>query len=140
MPRFGIKSLLVGVAVLALWFASLRNFGRSYEIITAISFVIALASATAAIYNRGRRRAFWAGFFATMLIVGPPLWPTSLQLVPNLTFAARTWADAIAQATGSTWASSNAAFYSLRAVLLITLATAAGLSAVYMYDQSKQQK
>jgi hypothetical protein len=69
--RFGTKSLLTAMAVVAVWIASYKATpGIDYFIRKCILLAILLAAGSAAVGFRDKQRAFWGGFFATMLILG----------------------------------------------------------------------
>jgi hypothetical protein len=70
MPRFGTKTLLIATAVVALWLSTLSGYAAANDVRRSILLLILVASAFAAIYGRGKTRAFWAGFFAVMLLCG----------------------------------------------------------------------
>jgi hypothetical protein len=64
MPRFGTKSLLVGVAIAGLWLSTVSGSRAGADIRAGILPVIVFAAAFAAIYYRGRQQAIWIGFVA----------------------------------------------------------------------------
>lgn len=75
MPRFGLRALLIVSALAAFWLATFRIpvpyfEDTGHEIRKAFLLAILIASGAAAVCFTGRRRAFWAGFFVTMLILG----------------------------------------------------------------------
>jgi hypothetical protein len=70
MFQFTLKSMLAAVAVVALWLSSFSEHALTSGVRKSMLLFIFLASGFAANYNQGRRRAFWAGFFATMLLCG----------------------------------------------------------------------
>jgi hypothetical protein len=69
MPRFGTKVLLIAVAIVALWLATLTGFSAGGDVRHSILLMVYVAALLAAIYSRGRERAFWIGFFAVMPVV-----------------------------------------------------------------------
>ena len=69
LPRFGIKSLLIAVAFMAFWLSTISGYGTAADVQKSILLIILLASGFAAIYSKGRRRAFWVGFFCVTLIL-----------------------------------------------------------------------
>jgi hypothetical protein len=69
-PRFGIKSLLFTVAMAALWLSTFTGYYGAGDVRSFIMLCILVAAGVAAINYDGRRRAFWAGFFITVLVVG----------------------------------------------------------------------
>lgn len=70
MPRFGIKSLLIVSAGLALWLSTFSRYAAASDVRKALLLAVLIASSYAAIRFEGRRRAFWGGFAVTMLIHG----------------------------------------------------------------------
>jgi hypothetical protein len=98
MPRFGTKTLLIATAVVALWLSTLSGYAAGNDVRRSILLLILVASAFAAIYGRGKTRAFWSGFFAVMLLCGgtdlqrplhrylPDFSWLSPAPVPNLTY------------------------------------------------------
>lgn len=69
IPRFGTKSLLITVTVVVLWLSTLSGFTGSKDIQAFIWTAIVVTSGVAAASYRGRRRAFWLGFFGTMVLM-----------------------------------------------------------------------
>ena len=69
MPRFGIKTLLLAVAFAAIWLSSYSGYKGDYEVRRSMLLIVFLATGCAAVCYHGARRAFWAGFFLTMLIL-----------------------------------------------------------------------
>src|SRR4051812_17297371 len=70
MPRFGTKSLLVAVAVAALWLSTFGGYGAAEDVRRSILLLILVTAGVAAFCTRGRQRAFCAAFFAVMLVCG----------------------------------------------------------------------
>ncbi len=70
IPRFGFKSLLIGVATAALSLSTFTGYRGHGDVRSFIMLCILVASGVAAVNYDGRRRAFWAGFFITVLLVG----------------------------------------------------------------------
>jgi hypothetical protein len=68
LPRFGIKALLIVVAFIALWLSTLTGYAGSNDIQAFIWTAIIVMSGVTALSYTGRRRAFWAGFFGTLLL------------------------------------------------------------------------
>jgi hypothetical protein len=63
MPGFGIKSLLLAVALVALWLSTLYGYTGSNDIQALIWTAIVVMSGVAAFCYTGRQRAFLGGFF-----------------------------------------------------------------------------
>jgi hypothetical protein len=70
MPRFSLKTMLIAFAAVALWFSSAAGYAAANDVRRSVLFLILVASGFAAIYLTGKRRAFWAGFFAAMFLCG----------------------------------------------------------------------
>ena len=70
MVRFSIRSLLVLVAVVALWFSTIGFYEGASEIRALLLLSVVVASGVAVAKYDGRRRAFWIGFFLTVLTMG----------------------------------------------------------------------
>jgi hypothetical protein len=74
VPRFGIRALLILFGVVALWLASYQipawtSPGPGRDVRAILFFAIWFASGVAAIYYRGKRQAFWGGFFVSMFLL-----------------------------------------------------------------------
>jgi hypothetical protein len=67
--RFGTKSLLVAYAIIGLWLSTVFNYPGSLGVYTLLAATCFVSSGFAAIYYRGRRRAFWASFFVVFLLL-----------------------------------------------------------------------
>jgi hypothetical protein len=70
MPRFGTKTLLIVTAIVALWLSTLSGYAAGNDVRRSILLLVLVLSGFAAVYGRGRRRAFWSGFFVVMLLCG----------------------------------------------------------------------
>src|SRR3954466_12713642 len=70
MPRFGTKSLLVLVAVAALWLSTFGGHRGGDAVRRSILLLIFVTAGVAAVCARGRQRAFCVAFFAVMLLCG----------------------------------------------------------------------
>jgi hypothetical protein len=70
MPRFSLKSMLIVFAAASLWLSTAAGYIAATDVRRSVMFLILVASGFAALYLRGKQRAFWAGFFAAMLLCG----------------------------------------------------------------------
>jgi hypothetical protein len=70
MPQFGTKTLLFVFTLVALWLSTLSGYAAGEDVRRSILLLILVGSGFAALYSRGRRRAFCAGFFVVMLLCG----------------------------------------------------------------------
>lgn len=84
MPRFSLKSMAIVFVGASLWLSTAAGYAAASDVRRSILFLVLVASGCAAIYLRGKQRAFWAGFFASMLICGQE---TSLsRYTPNFSW------------------------------------------------------
>src|SRR3954447_15729665 len=88
--RFGLKSLLITVTVVSLWLSTLTAYTGSNDVQAFIWAAIVISSGAAAVCYKERRRAFWGGFFATMLLMST----RSLVTMPTPGF---TWAQQLSR-------------------------------------------
>lgn len=70
MPRFGTRTLLIVFALVALWLSTFSGFAAAQDVRRSMLLSILVAAACLALYSRGRRRAYWAGFAIVMLLCG----------------------------------------------------------------------
>jgi hypothetical protein len=137
--RFGIRTLLIAVTVVALWLSTLTGFTGSNDVQAFIWIAIVVLSGAAAICYKERRRAFWGGFFATMLLVSS----RSVAIVPTPGFM---WAQQLSRTlseylnppqlrSGRTVLNINS---TLILVTMLAVAALMGVMCVYIYNQSKK--
>ena len=137
--RFGIKSLLITVTVVYLWLSTLTAYSGSNDVQAFIWIAIVVSSGAAAMCYKERRRAFWGGFFATMVLVST----RSVVTVPTPGFTwaqqlSRTFAEYLNPAqlrSGRTVLNINS---TLILVTILVVAALMGLMCVHIYDQSKK--
>jgi hypothetical protein len=67
MARFSLRTLLMLVAVVALWLSTIAFYEGAQDVRAILMLSVLVASAVCAIGYDGRRRAFWVGFFLTVL-------------------------------------------------------------------------
>jgi hypothetical protein len=141
LPRFGIKGLLIAVAIVASWLATFRvptdgNDHAGIQLRLTIILGSCLAAGIAALYFRGKRQAFWVGFAATLslLFTKPGAW------TPDLWGVALVWGSMLSQAFQLTQAQQRFIEYNIWAGLLLTASTIVGLvaSAIYARSQAKE--
>jgi hypothetical protein len=70
MARFSIRTLLMLVAVVALWLSTIAGYESAHDVRALLMLSVLVASAVAVMKYDGRRRAFWVGFFLTLLTTG----------------------------------------------------------------------
>src|SRR5688572_6456473 len=76
MPRFGLRSMLLVIAVAALWFSTFTEYPFAPHVRRSIVLLVFSLAVLLAIYWRGRWRAFWISFSIMMFLAGT----TDLQL------------------------------------------------------------
>jgi hypothetical protein len=84
MIRFGTKTLLFMFILVALWCSTFSGYRSGSDVRASVLLIILLSAGFLAVYGRGRQRAFWAGFFVVMLLMGGNLFqgPVS-KYTPN---------------------------------------------------------
>ena len=70
MVKFSIRSLLMLIAVVALWLSTSAGYESANDVRALLMLSVLVASGVAATKHDGRRRAFWMGFFLTVLTTG----------------------------------------------------------------------
>jgi hypothetical protein len=65
--RFQLKSLLWAITIAAIWLSTLAGYTGSEDVQSFIWMAIVIMSGVAAAGAGGARRAFWVGFFSSML-------------------------------------------------------------------------
>src|SRR3954468_22208500 len=73
MPRIGIKFVLYLFALAALWLSTFAGYAGSHDVRKGVLLIVFMSAGYCAVLLRGRRRAFWAGFFIVMLLHAPNL-------------------------------------------------------------------
>jgi hypothetical protein len=127
--------------VIAAWLSTFNGYVGGEHVRNSIMLMIVLAAAFSAIYRQDRRRAFWIGFFAILLlsslrntIMGHFYYLSEFN-VPN---------EIIRAIAGSTIDMRNPAFGAvcdtIRAAFCLTLATLSGMLAVQVYNRSRLEK
>ena len=70
MVRFSIRSLLMLIAVVALWLSTIAGYESANDVRALLMLSVLVASGVAVTKYDGRRRAFWVDFFLTVLTMG----------------------------------------------------------------------
>lgn len=70
MIRFGTRTLLFAFVLVALWFSTFSGYAAGRDVRASVLLIVFLAAGYAAIYSRGKQRAFWSGIFIVMLLLG----------------------------------------------------------------------
>jgi hypothetical protein len=139
LPRVGIRSLLIVVAVLGLWLATFKmpdptNRGIGIPLRLTIMLAILLSAGFAAIYHRGERQAFWCGFSSAMLL----LLGRFFNFVPDVSLIARSWSGGLLRETdGDAFEMLQSSMW---AFLIVSFSLIVGLIAAIIYAQSQTRK
>jgi hypothetical protein len=139
MPRFRLKTMFIVFVIVALWLSTLAGYAGSEDVRAFIWLACILTSGVAALGSTGRRRAFWLGFFGTMLLtvlrgtltsVG-----ASMQWTQNLS---RDWSKYFSVEQIRQGRLVMAINTMIIFVVTLAAATVIGLLCVYVYDQFKR--
>jgi hypothetical protein len=105
----------------------------------AMLVLVVITSGVAAVCSRGRRRAFWSAFFATMLLLSVNVHVLNSYYC-HLDFLSLTryFANSLASSGGLSEQIRLMLFWALWQGLLIGFATLAGVFATWVYDQSRK--
>ena len=142
MPKYSIKTLLLLFAVLALWLSAATGYAAASDVRMSITSVIFLGSAFAAAYFRGRRRAFWLGFFVMFLLMACPMISQLIPLqVPQINWqgdVAARWAATISTSPKMQSELHMWLFWTIKFSGTLALTTVMGFVAAHIYDQSRE--
>src|SRR5262245_24308012 len=136
MPRFKLSTLHIVFAVVVLWLSTLTGYKGAEDIRAFIMLGCLISSGVAAWACSAHRRAFWLGFFGTMLAAGQK------GLLANYG-ASFIWAQ---QISANIWwylpidpsrvgPVTTGIGLTIVFALTLVIATAIGLVCVYVYDQ-----
>jgi hypothetical protein len=142
MPRFGIKTLLLVFGMFAFWLASLWMGDIGGDVQRSIILAILFGSAAAAIYGRGRQRAFWGSFFAVIFLMGCD----SLRTFLPMYFPYLGWPNTVADKWGTSFTSDPSLqssahswiYWTLRMSWILALATLIGFLVAAVHDKSRK--
>jgi hypothetical protein len=67
MFRYRLRTLLILMAAMGLWLSTIAGYESANDVRALLMLSVLVASAVAAIGYDGHRRAFWVGFFLTVL-------------------------------------------------------------------------
>lgn len=70
MTQFRLTTLFVVMTLVALWCSTFREYTGAADVRAFVMTAVLVASGVAAYSYRGRWRAFWLGFFGTLLVSG----------------------------------------------------------------------
>jgi len=65
--RFRLRTLMIVLAAVGLWLSTIAGYESAQEVRALLMLSVLVGSAVAAISYGGHRRAFWVGFFLTVL-------------------------------------------------------------------------
>jgi hypothetical protein len=137
MPRFGIKSLLILLAVVGLLLSTSSGYTGSQDIRAILLLLIFLTAGLAALFYRGRRQAFWIGFVVTMLIMGSGF---PREFVPGFAWVGELWTRYRGPYPPTMDPLFNSSLPIIRTLAMIGLSAISGCLAVYIFDRSRSQK
>jgi hypothetical protein len=84
MPRFSTKTLLFAFVLVALWFSTFSGYSAGRDVQASVLLIVFLTAGFLAVYSQGKGRAFWAGFFAVMLLCGGNIFEGPVnKFIPN---------------------------------------------------------
>jgi hypothetical protein len=96
MSRFGLKTLFLIITYVALWASTFTNYSGVEDVRAFVMTSVFVGSGVAAYSYSGKSRAFWLGFFGTLLVFG------SRRFFD--TYSARfTWARSFAMQMSEFW-------------------------------------
>jgi hypothetical protein len=132
---------MVILAAVALWLATFRVPEREYrgvgtEIRLGILLAVLISAGFAAIYFRGNRQAFWAGFSVSLLLLYGQFYKAC---IPDLLKVAHSWSFALRPIIERDRVSEMLS-YSIWGVLLLSLSAVVGVIVAAIYDQSQSRK
>ena len=139
LPRFQIKSLLIVTAIVALWLSTLTGYTGSNDVQAFVWTAIVVMSGVAAISYTARRRAFWSGFFGTMLLM-------SMRTVFSVYGSKLDWTQKLSMDLTRRWQGDTSGRgrmvlninSTLIFLVLLISATAIGFLCVFVYNQSRK--
>jgi hypothetical protein len=134
--------LLIGFAVVSFWLATfgLPDQSRTGEQLRlSVIVAVCITSGFAAIYFRARRRAFWAAFFVTLLLLYGQFQFRS-QFLPSVYWIAASWAEQLNQGRSKNDIVTIIARDSLWIALLLGPSAIIGFVVAEIYDRSRSQK
>src|SRR4051812_5786051 len=129
MPRFGVKSILVVFAVVALWCSTFSDYAAAGDVRRTIVFFTLVISILLAYWSERRQKVFWLSFAIVIVPMGCGIYYNSQQFpIPLFHWITQIFGDG----TPKTY---NARIETIRAFGALLFATVAGYSSLYIYDQ-----
>ena len=139
MPRFSLTSFLIGATAVALWLSTFVGYKGADEVRAFILLSIVMTSGMAAVSYTARRRAFWLGFFGTMLLATTrgtfTTFGASFQWVSRL---AQDWGQFITIEPINRGRHVIAVHATIIWAITIAMAVVIGLLCVKVYDASRR--
>jgi hypothetical protein len=141
MPRFSAKGLLLGVTLIAMWLATfsipqLPHSDVGHQIRSAMLLTIWVLAGSAALYFRGKRQAFWLGFFVMMALV----WAQSgLFVKPSFAAVSQSILDAIAPSASLDQPAIRCVYSTLSTCLTLGASALIGFGVTIVYEQSQSK-
>jgi hypothetical protein len=140
MPRFALKGMLIGCAVVALWFSTFAGYPGSDDVRAIIVMLTVVAAGVNAFCSRGRQRCFWLAFFFVLLVTAIG----QMMLVPTMywvTYSVRPLVTSMdiygdMQMPGPSMRKVEFIAVTIKLTLDLILATAAGCIGLYVYDHN----
>jgi hypothetical protein len=139
MPRFSAKGLFLAVTVIAVWLATfsipqLPHHDVGHQLRSAIVLAIWILAGAAALYFRGKRQAFWLGFFVTMTLV----WAQSgLFVKPSFAAVSQSILAAMAPSASLDQAPIRCLYSTLSTCLTLGASALVGFGVAIVYEQSQ---
>jgi hypothetical protein len=142
--RYRLRTLMILMAAVALWLSTITGYESAQDVRALLMLSVLVASAAAAISHDGPRRAFWVGFFLTVLPMA--LGSGSPFLGTAFTFP---WAERLLNAYGifqnaSLGGGGNPRYlfllYTIHVVVLLLIATAMGFLGVLVFKAIDKPK
>lgn len=142
--RFRLRTLMILLAAMGLWLSTIAGYESANDVRALLMLSVVVASAVAAISNDGPRRAFWVGFFLTVLTT-----TAGGRSSFNGTVVALPWAQRLLDAYGiyqhvSLGGGLNPRYVflasTIHAAVLLLIATAMGFLGVLVFRGNRQAK
>jgi hypothetical protein len=143
MFRFSLRSLLMLIAVVALWLSTIAFHEGSGDVRALLMLSVLVASGVAVTKYDGRRRAFWVGFFLTVLTMGLGKSPLGLPWVQRLLNEYGMFQNVMNPGGGFMGQLNPTYFFAIatiHAAAVLLIATVMGLLGVLVYGGDRQAK
>jgi len=138
-PRFSFTTLIIVFTIVALWLSTLTGYPGSDDLRAFIALSFVIVPGVAAMGSTGRRRAFWVGFFGTMLALSVKgvlmSFGASFRWAPE---ASRNIAMLFIVPPGKQGELTMGINTTIIFVVALIAATAMGVFCAYVYDQVRK--